>query len=324
MEWMEVVDVINGKTEDFENCVYLWRNKVNGKLYVGIARKFRDRTRSHKNVSFNEKSEGYDLPLHRSIRKRGIENYEICILEKNLSHAEMRDKEEFYIKKYDTLKKNEKGYNLASSGGSNNPLEGKTPKEKREISKKQSEAHNGEKNPMYGRTGENSPRYGKKHSEETKQKMSEAQKGEKGNNWQGGITPIKDHLRDIINPFIEAHKEFLNYTCELTGKNGAMNSHHIYPFTNIVHDAHNKYNISIKPTVADYTPEELKQLEEYVLSWHVIGDYSNMILLAENVHEQLHNSEFYKDMKNKYDPTLTYEAAHKFIEELKITWSSVA
>ena len=177
MEWMEVVDVINGKTEDFENCVYLWRNKVNGKLYVGIARKFRDRTRSHKNVSFNEKSEGYDLPLHRSIRKRGIENYEICILEKNLSHAEMRDKEEFYIKKYDTLKKNEKGYNLASSGGSNNPLEGKTPKEKREISKKQSEAHNGEKNPMYGRTGENSPRYGKKHSEEAKRKQSEAHKG---------------------------------------------------------------------------------------------------------------------------------------------------
>ena len=187
-----------------------------------------------------------------------------------------------------------------------------------------SEAKKGKQLPEETKQKMSEARKGKKHSEETKQKMSEAQKGEKGNNWQGGITPIKDHLRDIINPFIEAHKEFLNYTCELTGKNGAMNSHHIYPFTNIVHDAHNKYNISIKPTVADYTPEELKQLEEYVLSWHVIGDYSNMILLAENVHEQLHNSEFYKDMKNKYDPTLTYEAAHKFIEELKITWSSVA
>ena len=156
-------------------------------------------------------------------------------------------------------------------------------------------------------------------------KISENQKGEKGNNWQGGITPIRKHLRDIIEPFMEAHKRSLNYTCELTGKFFYQNpSHHIYPFVNIVHDAHNKHNISIKPNVGDYTPEELKALEDYVLSWHVIGDWSNMILLAEDVHEQVHDSEFYKNIQNKYDPNLTYEAAHKFIEEFKITWSSVA
>ena len=168
---------------------------------------------------------------------------------------------------------------------------------------------------------------GKLKSEEHKQKLSEARigkyTGENNSNWQGGITPIKHHLRDIIDPFMEAHQKALNKTCELTGKNGE-DSHHIYPFTNIVHDAHNKHNISIKPTVADYTPEELKALEDYVLSWHVIGDWSNMILLAEDVHKQVHNSEFYKNMQNKYDPNLTYEAAHKFIEEFKITWSSVA
>ena len=166
---------------------------------------------------------------------------------------------------------------------------------------------------------------GKQLSEEHKQKLSEALKGENGSNWQGGITPIKDHLRDIIEPFMEAHKRSLNYTCELTGKFFYQNpSHHIYPFVNIVHDAHNKNNITIKPNVGDYTPEELKALEDYVLSWHVIGDYSNMILLAKDVHKQLHDSEFYKNMQNKYNPNLTYEAAHKFMEEFKITWSSVA
>ena len=40
-----------------------------------------------------------------------------------------------------------------------------------EICKKRS----GENNPMYGTRGENSPNYGKKHSEESRKKMSEAQ-----------------------------------------------------------------------------------------------------------------------------------------------------
>ena len=159
---------------------------------------------------------------------------------------------------------------------------------------KQSEAMKGENHPIYGKTGENTP------------------------NWQGGITPIQKHLRKIIDPFIEAHKRSLNYTCELTGKFFYQNpSHHIYPFTNIVHDAHNKYNISIKPNVGDYTPEELKQLEDYVLSWHIIGDWSNMILLAEDVHNQFHD-----EYGKVYDPTLTVEAAYQRMEEFKITWSS--
>ena len=42
--------------------------------------------------------------------------------------------------------------------------------------KKISEANKGEKNPMYGRTGEKNPMYGKTHSEETRRKISEAAK----------------------------------------------------------------------------------------------------------------------------------------------------
>lgn len=175
----------------------------------------------------------------------------------------------------------------------------------------------GENNPMYGRTGENNPNYGKQHSEETKRKISENQKGEKGNNWQGGITPIQEHLRNIIKPFMDSHKHSLNYTCELSNKNGTVNSHHIYPFINIVHDAHNKNKISIKPNVCDYTTEELKILEDYILSCHRIGDYSNMILLADNVHDQFH-----KKHGKDYNPTLTVEEAHQQMEKFKITWSS--
>ena len=46
-----------------------------------------------------------------------------------------------------------------------------------ETKKKISEAEKGKNAPMYGRTGENAPMYGKHHSEETRRKISEANKG---------------------------------------------------------------------------------------------------------------------------------------------------
>ena len=155
MEWMEVVDVINKKTEDFENCIYLWRNKVNQKMYVGQAKNFRKRTREHKNEAFNKKSKAYKYSLHKAIRKYGIENFEICILEFDLNdyvemgkkETEMGEKEDFYIKKYDTLAKNQKGYNEANGGRSGNKYAGKTPEEMKGISKKLSEARSGENHP---------------------------------------------------------------------------------------------------------------------------------------------------------------------------------
>ena len=227
---------------------------------------------------------------------------------------------------------NSRNYKIS---GENNHNYGKQFSE--ETKQKMSEAKKGENHPNYGKKqseetkrkkseamkGENNPMYGKKLSEETKRKKSEAMKGKQAGenhpNWQGGITPIKDHLRTIIEPFMEAHKRSLNYTCELSNKNGTVNSHHIYPFINIVHDAHNKNKISIKPNVCDYTTEELKILEDYVLSWHIIGDYSNMILLADKVHKQFH-----EEYGKGYNPTLTVEAAYQRTEEFKITWSSVA
>ena len=182
MKWMKATDVIEGNTENFENCIYMWRNQVNQKLYIGQAKDFRKRTRDHKYESFNEnKKYHYNVPFHCAIRKYGIENFEVCILEKDLNdYDEMDEKEIYYIKFYDTLANNKKGYNVASGGGNSNPYAGKIEEEMKEIGRKKSENHanvSGKNNPMYGRTGEKHPKYGKHHSEETKKKQSEAHKG---------------------------------------------------------------------------------------------------------------------------------------------------
>lgn len=56
---------------------------------------------------------------------------------------------------------------------------GSNGKPSEESKQKISEALRGEKNPMYGKIGENNPNSGKTRSEETKQKMSDSTKGEK-------------------------------------------------------------------------------------------------------------------------------------------------
>jgi len=48
-----------------------------------------------------------------------------------------------------------------------------------ETKDKMSEAKRGEKHPLFGKRGEKSPRFGKKHSLETRKKMSASQRGRK-------------------------------------------------------------------------------------------------------------------------------------------------
>lgn len=163
MKWMKVTDVINNKTENYKNCIYMWRNEINGKLYVGKAKDFRNRTKEHKYNSFCEKSTEYNKLLHRTIRKYGLENFEVCILEKDLKdNDEMSQKEIYYIEFYDVLANKGKGYNVASGGeGGSNNFAGKTEEEMKEIGRKKSEAmkgkNTGENASMFGRTGADNP-----------------------------------------------------------------------------------------------------------------------------------------------------------------------
>jgi len=72
-------------------------------------------------------------------------------------------------------------YNILPTAGS--PLGFKWTEESKQ---KQSEANKGEKNPMFGRTGEKNPMWGKHPicSEETKQKLSEINKGENSSKYK--------------------------------------------------------------------------------------------------------------------------------------------
>lgn len=61
--------------------IYLIENKTNGKKYVGQTRDLKSRLRAYKSASFNPDSKDYDRPIHRAIRKYGLENFSFEVVE---------------------------------------------------------------------------------------------------------------------------------------------------------------------------------------------------------------------------------------------------
>jgi group I intron endonuclease len=117
--------------------VYKITNLSNGKLYIGKAENVEVRWQKH--LSDTRTNRGY--VLHNAIRKYGSDNFEVSIIEKCKTEIEAMEKEVFWIAEYKTniCKYGDKfGYNLTDGGD--------------------------------GITGH-------QHTNEAKQKMSEASKG---------------------------------------------------------------------------------------------------------------------------------------------------
>lgn len=159
------------------HTVYKITNLVNGKIYIGV----------HAVIDVNN-DDGYmgsGLRIKRAIKKYGREAFkkEILVSFEDGEAAYLAESmvvDEAFIARDDT-------YNMRCGGrggslgiGEKNPQYGmrgeKCPnygkKASEETRKKLSDATSGEKNPMYGKTGTNSPNYGKPRSEETKKKIS--------------------------------------------------------------------------------------------------------------------------------------------------------
>ena len=144
--------------------VYITKNKINGKKYIG----------SHTTNELYDNYLGSGILVLKAIKKYGKENFERQILQLCESREQAINLEEFFIKKHKTLIP--KGYNISPYGnaafpGEKNPMYGKDPWNKginmtNEIKEKISKSLIGNKR-----------RQNKKHTDETKKKISESTKG---------------------------------------------------------------------------------------------------------------------------------------------------
>lgn len=164
--------------------VYLLRNKINGKVYIGKSIQLKQRFINHKKDGRTLQN---DTVISRAINKHGWENFQIEILE---SYYEIENElllqiEAYYIKKYDSTNK-EIGYNILSFSTDRTGH-----KASEETKRKMSLAHSGEKHHFYG----------KHHSAQAKEKLS---------NFFSGRILSEEHKNSISKGLLKTDRKGIN------------------------------------------------------------------------------------------------------------------
>ena len=163
--------------------VYSIKNTVNNKEYIGLTtRTLEERWKQHIYESNKQDSWEWNTPLGNAIKKYGKDSFEVFVLEECSSETELKLKEIQFIKDRKSLA-SENGYNL-SFGGDGRLGYKLSDETKRKIGEgnkgKTYTAESLEKMSVAAKkrsVGKLSPMDGKKHTDETKKKISEAFKG---------------------------------------------------------------------------------------------------------------------------------------------------
>lgn len=94
--------------------IYQYKNKINNKVYIGQTKLSLDKRHSRHIKSLNDKKNNYYF--YRALRKYGVENFELIVLEDNIPLELLDEREIYYIRKYDSYYTSNKGYNMTKGG----------------------------------------------------------------------------------------------------------------------------------------------------------------------------------------------------------------
>ena len=184
-------------------CIYKITSPTD-KVYIGQTMNFKQRTGCYKSSHCKGQSK-----LYNSLQKHGWDNHKVEILlelREDIQPEMLTYWEQFFMDYYREL-----GYSLLNirEAGDHGKLSPETRKKMSKVRigkvapaetrKKMSKAHKGRifstetcKKISDSKRGHKHPLFGKHLSQETKQKMSEATRGERGNSFKGFVLAYKD------------------------------------------------------------------------------------------------------------------------------------
>jgi group I intron endonuclease len=177
--------------------IYIVENTINNKKYVG-----------KKTGKFDKNYYGSGIIVRQAIKKYGKDKFSVKILENCDSPDSLNQREKYFIEKLKPI------YNISAGGDGGHVLKYADKEYVKEIYERQSEAMKNTwknlssderkawgENISKSRKGSNG-RIGTHHSEETKKKISESNKGKHSdNNRQRKIAQIDTISNEIINIF---------------------------------------------------------------------------------------------------------------------------
>lgn len=174
---MNIYEIIKNKGKYQFSCIYLWKNLINGKLYVGQTQNFYLRMKQYL------KNDNHRL-IGQALIKYGYNNFDISVLEKvDIDYLDEREQYWMdYYNSYDLFL----GYNVCPVASTTRGF-----KHSEKSKKAMSEKHKiyCQNHPEFMK-GENHPNFGKSASLETRQKMSKSRQGNqnaKDKHWK--LTP---------------------------------------------------------------------------------------------------------------------------------------
>lgn len=152
--------------------VYVARNRLNGKLYVGktVVSLSHARQRHHQRAKYIWKY-GVFSRFYTALRKYGTDAFEWAVVYHGTSDADIQRKERELIARWNTMS-SDAGYNMTPGGDGG---AGKTLSD--EHKEKLRKAFSQEKNPQFGKVGALHPAFGNRHTQEAKQRIAQAHKG---------------------------------------------------------------------------------------------------------------------------------------------------
>lgn len=112
-------------------------------------------------------------------------------------------------------------------------------------------------------------------------------KGVHNANWQGGLSKLNSHLRNLLSDWTREQLKKVNYTCEITGLHGDLNVHHMYSFTNIRDLTLKQLDLPVHQTIGEYTDDELQLLSKTFLENNEI--LSHPVVMLKVVHNAFHS-----------------------------------